>query len=145
MIGLLYQQQDRMPDAIEAYERAIASDPRRAVVAANNLAWLYADRGEQLNQALTLAQSAVAQFPDDPNLRDTLGWVLYRQGMTSQAIEAFERSVGAAPDNPVFRYHLAQAYLKAGLTTRARAALEAALKVRPDYPEARRLLESLPG
>jgi len=36
------------------------------------LAYLYADTGEKIDEALNLAQSAKEQFPDDPHVSDTL-------------------------------------------------------------------------
>ncbi len=58
------------------YERVLGYDPR-AGVATNNLAWLYADAG-RLQAALELAQTSVAEQPEDPQAHDTLGWVFYQ-------------------------------------------------------------------
>ena len=54
------------------------ADPR-AAVAANNLAWMYASRGEQLDRALQLAQAAKAELPDDAAVSDTLAYVYIKK------------------------------------------------------------------
>ena len=58
MLGLLLHAQRDARGAIEHYERAVELDPQTAASAANNLAWLYAEQGENLDRALELAQMA---------------------------------------------------------------------------------------
>jgi uncharacterized protein HemY len=43
-------------------------------------------RGENIEEALNLAQSAKEQFPDDANISDTLGWVYYKKNIFSRAV-----------------------------------------------------------
>jgi len=103
-----------------------------ATVASNNLAYLYVERGQKLDQALQLAQAAKAGRPDDPDINDTLGWVYYKRGLPQLARDPLEQSVKTNPKNPTYQYHLGLTLLKLGEQTRARAALEAALKLQPD-------------
>lgn len=63
MAGLILQAQGKDEEARKRYERIVEKDPH-AAVASNNLAWMYASRGEQLDRALQLAQAAVAQVPE---------------------------------------------------------------------------------
>jgi Tfp pilus assembly protein PilF len=137
--------QKKIGDAKSRYQRALAIDSR-AAVAANNLAWLYADGSENLDIALQLAQAAMAQLPDNPDVNDTLGWVYYRKGMASLAVAPLEQSVRTNAGNPLYRFHLGLAYLAAGDKKRARTALEQALTLKPDFEgasEARKTLASL--
>ncbi len=55
MSGIILQAQGRTPEARSRYERALALDSR-AAVAANNLAWLYAEAGENMDRAVKLAE-----------------------------------------------------------------------------------------
>ena len=122
-----------------------ASEQLRAVLvtepdnpqALNNLAYLLAENGNrnQLTEALKYAQRAKELAPDTPAYSDTLGWVLYQQGLYASAIREFESATARRPD-AVSKYHLAMAYAKAGDGSRARAELEAALKQNATIPEA---------
>lgn len=60
-------------EARQRYERVVEANPR-AAVAANNLAWMYATRGEQLDRAVQLTQAAKAEPLQNPEMNDTLGF-----------------------------------------------------------------------
>lgn len=119
--------------SIENFRKVVAADPRNSE-ALNNLAYLLADRGAQLDEALKYAEKAVELAPDQPEYYDTLGWVLYRKGIYASAVKYLERT---DKESAVSKYHLAMAYAKAGDPKRGRSALEAALKLNPDRPEAK--------
>ena len=92
------------------------------MIAANNLAYLYAEANENLDRALILAQTAVEQAPDNPDVRDTLGWVYYQKQLPDLALRAFEDSIAKNPNNPIYHYHLGLASAKQG-EPRTRAAV----------------------
>lgn len=147
MIAYILHIQNKLPEAKQQYQRVLQLDPD-AAVAANNLAWLYAEHGEKLDMALELAQTAKKKLPEHPDVNDTLGWVFYKMNLENQAITSFKQSVSARPNNAVYHFHLGLAYAKAGDETNARRALEQALKLTPDFDgsvEARRVLRSLAG
>lgn len=130
MVGSLYEVQGRVPDAIRRYEDAVRLDPSLAV-AKNNLAYLLADTGGNLDRALDLAQDARGLLPDNPNAADTLGWVLLKRNSPDAAIVHLREAVRAMqpddPQLPMVRHHLALAYEAAGDFPSAREAVEAAL------------------
>jgi tetratricopeptide (TPR) repeat protein len=142
MAAMIVHGQNKTADAKKRYEGIVNAD-RTAAVAANNLAWIYAEEGERLDDALRLAQSAAATLQDNPEVQDTIGWIYYKKELPALAIPAFEKSVEKAPDNPSYHYHLGLAYQKAGDPTRARAAAQQALKIKPDYADAQKLLAVL--
>lgn len=147
MSGIILQAQGQNDLARRRYEEVLALDPR-AAIAANNLAWLHAESGENLDIALQLAQTANAAVPESPEMMDTLGWVYYKRRLPNLAIPLFERSVEKMPDRASYRYHLGLAYLQSGDTARGRAALQAALNARPDEAtaaEIRRALAAAPA
>jgi putative PEP-CTERM system TPR-repeat lipoprotein len=127
MIGVILQAQKRPSDAQAWFEKALAIDPRSPVVAAN-LAWLYAEQGGDLDEALRLGLLAKSQLPERPEIDDTLGWVYYKRGNIARAIPLLEQSVNRDPQRAVYQYHLGLAYAKAGDTANARAALQLALR-----------------
>jgi tetratricopeptide (TPR) repeat protein len=131
MSGVILQSQGQIAQARARFEKVLAIDPR-APVAANNLAWLQVEAGENLDVALQLAQAAVSAAPDAPEITDTLGWIYYKKNLPLLAIPQFERSVSKAPQNTTFHYHLGLAYLQAGDANRGRASLQRALSAGAD-------------
>src|SRR5262245_58379609 len=147
MVALILQGQNRLAEAQTQYEQVLAESPQ-AVVAANNLAWLYAEHGGNLDVALGLAQTAAQQDPDRPEVNDTLGWIYYKKDLHGQAIAAFQRSVEKDSTNPLYHYHLGLAYAKSGKLDKAKRSLEKSLALKPDFEwsaDARRLLASIAG
>jgi tetratricopeptide (TPR) repeat protein len=145
MVGIILQAQGKDEEARQRYERLVEAEPR-AAVASNNLAWIYASRGEQLDRALQLAQAATAELPDDPAVNDTLGFVYIKKRLPSLAIPPLRLALAKEPANPEFYYHLGLACSQAGDKAAARKALEQALKLRANFAgaeDARKLLRSL--
>jgi tetratricopeptide (TPR) repeat protein len=129
-LGTLYEAADRRADAIAEYEEAIKLDGNLAV-AKNNLAYVLAEEGKDLDRALELAQAAKAQLPDSPNATDTLGWVLLKKGIAAAAVDYLkEAESGFPPNHPDLgwvRFHLAQAYEANQQPEQAREVLQRAL------------------
>jgi tetratricopeptide (TPR) repeat protein len=144
-IGMILERQGRKDLARKQYEDVLAIDAR-ADTAANNLAWLLADSGEDLDRALGLAQDAVEVSPDTPQIIDTLGWVYYKKGLSALAIPQFQKAIAREGNNGWYHYHLGLAYLQAGDVTKGRAALDQALRYGTDNDtsnEIRRRLSEL--
>jgi tetratricopeptide (TPR) repeat protein len=145
LLGLISDLQNKPGDARTRYEEALSLDSK-AAVAANNLAWAYAEKGENLDVALDLAQTAKAGLPESWEASDTLGWVYYKKGMTSSAITVLSEAARQAPLNPTAQYRLGLAYSKNGDSIKAKTAFERALKLNPEFKEAedtKRLLASM--
>lgn len=124
LLGML----GREDEARKRYEAIVEANPR-AAVAANNLAWMYAESGGNLDVALQLAQSAKSQMPDSPEVNDTLGWIYYKQNLPRMAIPPLEQSVAADPTNGGYQFRLGLACAKADQPEKAVAALERALEL----------------
>ena len=145
MVGNLFDMQKNTGQARVWYERALAIDPK-AAVAANNLAWLLAETGGNLDVALQHAQAAKSQLPELPDVDDTLGWVYYKKGLATLAIQSFEESVRKDGKNALFHYHLGLAYLKNEEKDKARVSLKQALALNPSFDgaaDAKKVLASL--
>jgi Tfp pilus assembly protein PilF len=135
LLGQIFELQKNPIEARKRYQRALELDPK-AAVAANNLAWMYAETGENLDIALQLAQTAKSQLPNVSQVNDTLGWLYYKKGMGSQAVLFLEEASRQGPPSPGTQYRLGLAYLKTGDTKNARTSFEQALKLNPQFPEA---------
>ena len=129
-LGVLSEGQGKPADAISYYETAIQLEPSYSL-AKNNLAYLLADTGGDLDAALKLAQEAKAEMPDSPSAADTLGWVLYKRGVSSAAIGYLREAVRMTDEDEPARggvyYHLALAYEGAGKSEAASEAYSSAL------------------
>ncbi|HEY8156003.1 MAG TPA: tetratricopeptide repeat protein [Myxococcota bacterium] len=116
------------------------------VGARNDLAWLLAEKGTDLDAALALAEAAKRLDPS-ADVLDTLGWVLLKRGEAQAAVESFEQALAKRPDSPSIRYRLGIALNQAGDKTRAREMFQAALAAGafPEAEAARRDLAQLEG
>ncbi len=134
--------------AREGYEKLLKTSPRFAP-AANNLAWMLSEDGPQqdLSRALLLAQTARDAAPQDPQIADTLGWVLYKQGAFPRAEQLLREAAEKIPNNPEVLYHLGMAQARLDRNTEARASLTKAIELSPNFPgadQAKATLAALP-
>ncbi|MBI4875041.1 MAG: tetratricopeptide repeat protein [Acidobacteria bacterium] len=128
--ALLLEASGRRQEAKPMYERVLKVQPDNPI-ALNNLAFILAESGADLDQALTLAQRAKQKLPQDPNVSDTLGWIYIKKNLSDNAIQIFQELLLKHPGNPIFRYHLAMALFQKGDKPRAKKELETALKSKP--------------
>jgi Flp pilus assembly protein TadD len=144
---MILQTQGKNPEAQKRYEQIMQIDGH-AAVAANNLAWMYAEKGVNLDQALQLAQTAKASLPEQPEVNDTLGYVYLKKDLATLAVAPLRLSVEKDPRNPLYHYRLGLAYSKTGDKDGARKELQEALKLNQTFEgadEAKQLLASLQG
>jgi Flp pilus assembly protein TadD len=134
-LGMLAEQQGNPAQARTRYEQALALAPQFAL-AANNLAWLYAEHGGDLTRAAALAEMAREHLPRQAQVLDTLGWIYYKQKSFARAIPLLQQSVQLAPSNPTLHFHLGMAYYQTGDIAAARRALEQALALDVHTPNA---------
>jgi Flp pilus assembly protein TadD len=138
----------RMDEAQREYRRLLKMHPNHGK-ALNDLAYLLADFGGNLDEALSLARKG-AQFAADASLKasvsDTLGWIYLKKQMYDSALQTFQNLVSTNPGNMTFRYHLGMTLYQMGSKARAKTELEAALSARiksDDEPRIRELLARL--
>ena len=133
-LGLLMEGTGRRDQAQPIYEQILRIKPDHAV-ALNNLAFIKADKGIDLDQALTMAQRARQQQPASPDFADTLGWIYIKKNLPQEAVNIFTDLVTKAPANPTYHYHYGMALLQKGDKSLARHELEMAIKNNPPLDE----------
>lgn len=74
--------------------------------AMNYLAYMWAERDVNLDQALAFVRKAIALKPENGAYIDTLGWVLYRRGDYPGALAEIEHADELIADDPVINDHL---------------------------------------
>jgi tetratricopeptide (TPR) repeat protein len=144
MVGVLLESKGDIDGARERFERVLQIDPE-AAVAANNLAWIYTQRGGNLDVAMHLAQTAQKRMPEVPEVGDTLGFIYYKKNLVSLAISTLKVSAAKDPTNALYQYHLGLAYASSGDAVQARGSLTRALALKSDFDgadQARSLLSS---
>jgi tetratricopeptide (TPR) repeat protein len=124
----------RRAEARPLYEQILKIQPDQTI-ALNNLAYLMAEEGGELDAALTLAQRAKQKAPNDPMISDTLGWIYIKKGLANSALPIFNELTAKFPAVAVFHYHLAMAHSQRGDNAQAKRALDAALKASPQKQE----------
>jgi tetratricopeptide (TPR) repeat protein len=145
MLGLIHERRGDVAAAEREYLRALSIEGR-AVIAANNLAWLYVSSHRNLDKALEFAQVAHQQVPGDPQIEDTLGWTYVRRNLATTGLPFLESSAGKLPDDAAVQFHLGAAYAQTGNADKARTALTRALSLglaSEDADAARTLLRQL--
>jgi len=125
----------------------------------NDLGYLYAEQGKNLEKAEAMIRKALQDDPDNYAFLDSLGWVLFKLGKFQEAVEPLEKAVelhkqaeerGMASPDATLPEHLGDVYLQLQDVEKARniwrkAEEAAANSVPPDkrLEEIRKKLKSL--
>ncbi|HWF11876.1 MAG TPA: tetratricopeptide repeat protein [Bryobacteraceae bacterium] len=133
-LGKALEDVGRPAEAIASYQKSLELDKRNPWVM-NNLAFLLADKGERLDDALKLASDALRLNPASASFSDTLGWVYLKKKDFQSALHLFQGARDKDPDAAAYRMHLGEALLATGNRTRGRSELEAALKLTGNQEE----------
>jgi putative PEP-CTERM system TPR-repeat lipoprotein len=144
-LAALYEAKGGLEEAKKMCEKALTINPDFAP-AANNLAWLLLQQGQDPDNALALAKRAKSLLPDDPRIIDTLGLALITKGLYSSAVSELKLGADKAPQNPTILYHLGLAYWKNGEKDQAVETLNEALRIEGAFAErqaARKLLDEI--
>ncbi|MGA9822889.1 MAG: tetratricopeptide repeat protein [Desulfobaccales bacterium] len=107
VLAILYERQKKFDKARELLEALLKQD-LFPDLARNDLAYLLAEHSptpEGLDQALKLASESLEDFPNDPTVLDTLGWVLCKKGDFAKARPYLEKAAAGLPNNPENSYH----------------------------------------
>ncbi|HTS19499.1 MAG TPA: tetratricopeptide repeat protein [Verrucomicrobiae bacterium] len=131
LLGMIQEEQKDYNGARDTYEKLLANDPQYAP-AMNNLAWLYAERLDQLDKAYRIAGKAHELQPLNPSMGDTLGWILYQMKQYPRAVVLLEQSAARLGNQPDVQLHLGLTYYMLGREESARTALRRALDLKKD-------------
>ena len=139
-LGVIEDKLGNKQGTIEAMRKAVELNPRHAD-ALNYLAYTWAERDENLEEALAMAEKADKLKPDSGYIIDTLGWIHHRLDNNKKALTLLERAVPLSGDDPVVLDHLGDVLMKLG---RQREALKTYRKaLESDFSNQRELQEVL--
>ena len=87
----------------------------------NDLGYLYAEQGKNLEKAESMIRKALQEDPDSFAYLDSLGWVLFKRGKVKEALEPLKKAAeqmkseterrGASPDATILE-HLGDVYFQ---------------------------------
>jgi tetratricopeptide (TPR) repeat protein len=112
--------------------------------AMNYLGYMWAERGQNLDEAKKLIEKAVALEPDNAAYLDSLGWVLFKQHQPQEALDWLQKAVQQAdqPD-PTLYDHLGDIYAELKAFEKAREAWRRSVQLEPN-DEVKKKLETTP-
>ncbi len=138
-----FERQGRIDEATAIFLELLAESPDDAA-SANYVGYMWADRGERLEEALRLIRRAVELEPDNPAYQDSLGWVHFRLGNLDEAERWLRLAADGAPGDATVLAHLGEVVAALGRAGEARRILQQALDLGPEDPaHVRQLLETL--
>ena len=94
--------------AKECFQKALSIEPRHDG-ALNSLAFMQAEQGNNLDDALRMVRQAIDIDPANGAYYDTLGWVLFRKGMNKEALVALQKALVYVQDSIIFE-HIGDVY-----------------------------------
>lgn len=140
--GVYLEKLGEISECIKTMKEVIAIDPANSS-ALNFLGYLYAERGENLEEAEKLIVRALQLKPNDGFYMDSLGWVYFRKNDLPKALKYTEQAAKIEPQEGAIIEHLGDIYLKMGDKKTAEQHYLNALKVKIDKKEKQRILEKL--
>ena len=90
VLAQTYEKMKDFPKARDSYERLLKVNPD-SPIALNNLAYLYAERLDQLDKAYNLAHKAKGLLPADPSLRTPSAGSFTKRATTKNRWPRFRR------------------------------------------------------
>jgi tetratricopeptide (TPR) repeat protein len=137
LIGLYYargvslERSNRWDAAEKDFRAALKLNPDRADVL-NYLGYTFVDKGQNLDEAVSMLEKARALRPLDGMIADSVGWAYYRLGRYPDAARALEEAVQLAPGASDVNDHLGDAYWRVGRKIDARFQWQHALQLNPE-------------
>lgn len=145
LLAVLFEAENKFDEAETHYRKALEINPNYAA-AANNLSFYLASRTDKFDEALALAKTAKALYPEDTSIMDTMGFAYYKKGLYGNAVAEFLDCLEKQPNHPIIRYHLGLAYYGKGEKEQALKELSKALELNDNFPgasDAKKLIEEI--
>ncbi|MGR3757178.1 MAG: tetratricopeptide repeat protein [Tranquillimonas sp.] len=129
--GIARERLDRWDEAEADFRKALGLNPGQPQVL-NYLGYSYLEKGQNLDEALSMIEEAVAARPDSGYITDSLGWALYRLGRYQEAVAPMEKAAELMPVDPVVNDHLGDVYWAVGRKLEAEFQWKRALSFVPN-------------
>ena len=120
------ERERKYSEAEAVFRQMIADDPDDPN-ALNSFGYMLAERGQKLDEAVSLVQRALAIEPGNGAYLDSLGWAYYKQNRLDLAEAPLRDAAAKLPSVSVIQDHLGDLLNKRGLFEEAIAAWQKAL------------------
>jgi tetratricopeptide (TPR) repeat protein len=120
-LSILYVNMEQYEKGEAELETLLAKFPDDPTVN-NDLGYLYADRGKNLEQAEAMIRKAIEAEPENQAFLDSLGWVLFKRGKLREALEPLEKAAQGPQADSTIHDHLGDVYFQ--LKEHAKAQVE---------------------
>ena len=118
--GAAAEQAGLIEKAAGLLQQCIELDPNRAAEAYNYIGYMWADRGQRLDEAGEMIKKALEMEPENPSYLDSLGWFHFKKGEHEQALRHLLRAAEIIKrEDPVVFDHIADTYQAMGRTAEA--------------------------
>ncbi|MEQ1790162.1 MAG: tetratricopeptide repeat protein [Rickettsiales bacterium] len=141
-IGTCFDRQGNWVEAEKNFKLSLELSPNQPDVL-NYLGYSYLMRGENLKQAKKIIEKALKIRPTDPQIMDSMGWVLYTLGNYKQAVVYLEMAVSLLPADSTTNEHLGDVYWRLGRKTEARFQWDRSLTYSKDEFTSQEVLKKL--
>lgn len=112
-LGAVYERQKKFDKAEQLFRRLLDKNPKNAGVL-NYLGYMWADRGENLQQALEYIKKAVEMDPFNGAYLDSLGWVQFKLRDFDLAKANLNKAAKIVRNDPTIHEHLGDLYERLG-------------------------------
>lgn len=129
------ERQGNWAGALSDFRFANAAAPNHPSVL-NYLGYAFADRGENIDEAIVMLRTAVRINPKSGAIMDSLGWAYFRAGRYEDAISTLETAASLSPDLVEISDHLGDAYWRSGRDIEARLEWMRTLRLNPSRLQA---------
>ena len=129
-LATVQQEAGQRMESRSGYEQAVRLGGDDADLL-NNLAYLEADLGSNLDDALAHARRALGKDPGNSQYADTVGFIYFKKKDFQSALDVFQKLSQRYPNDAGFRYHLALALVECGRREQGERELRAAIAADP--------------
>jgi tetratricopeptide (TPR) repeat protein len=140
-LGYIYDQLKLYDSSDYCYRQSIKVSNNKDYLSMNNLAFSYAERNINLDEAVSLAKTALENEPDNISFVDTYAWVLFKQRKYEEAKKVMLKVVSNSELSGEFYKHLGMIYLGLGDKQNAKLNFQKSLELSPEDEELRELLK----
>jgi len=144
-LGAACERRRDYAEAEKHFRRCLELSPDFAE-ALNYLGYMWAERGENLEEARALIEKALKLEPENGDFLDSLGWVLFKQKQPRAALDWLRKAIAHKEEPDATLYdHLGDVHAELGEAEPAREAWRKSLEIESNDAVKQKLESATPG